>query len=488
MEKKICELKNVSKITLSAVDEESGETVSVELPLVKPVYGAPCIDLSKLNALTGLTTLDPGFTGTSSCRSSITYIDGPKGVLLHRGYRIDELASKSSYLEVCYLLLHGRLPETARRLALFEQEVTRRMTVHVRLKSFMSGFPDNAHPMAVMVGTVGALSAFYCRHSVRGMDEEARALAAVRVVAKLATVAAMSYKHSIGEPFVSPRRDLSFSANFLRMCFSSPLDTQDGFVPPKVFEQAIDLFFLLHADHEQNASTSTVRLAASSEANPFACVASGIASLWGPMHGGANEAVIAMLREIKTSENIPRFLERAKDKNDPFKLMGFGHRVYKNFDPRAKEMKRLALLCIAEREKIDASGDDEDAYLTSKLPIGSEFCDRGHLPHESSSSSVDGQVRTLFKLAVDLEEAALKDSYFVDRKLFPNVDFYSGLALTAIGIPVSMFTCLFAVGRGIGWVAHWKEFVEEKSRRIGRPRQLYVGEEMRSYVPIQSRV
>mmetsp|Transcript_11706 Transcript_11706/g.37262 ORF Transcript_11706/g.37262 Transcript_11706/m.37262 type:complete len:517 (+) Transcript_11706:25-1575(+) len=474
--RRLADVEGLRTVRLSATDEASGETISVDLPVIKPVYGAPCIDISKLQALSGLYTLDPGFTGTSSCRSSITYIDGPEGILLHRGYAIDELAAKSSYLEVVYLLLNGELP-SSRQLTMFKQEVTRRMTVHERLRNFISGFPDSAHPMAIMVGTVGALSAFYCQTFVGKMDDAARALAAIRVVAKLPTVAAMSYKHSIGQPFVYPRRDLTFAANLLNMCFSSPLDQGEFVPPPKAFVDAIDVFLLLHADHEQNASTSTVRLAGSSEANPFACVASGIASLWGPMHGGANEAVIAMLREIGTPENIPAYLARAKDKTDPFRLMGFGHRVYKNHDPRAKEMRRLALDCIAERERLDAAEADEDAYLTSRAPLGDSTLE--HIPPQ--------ELRRLFDLATKLEAAALADDYFVQRKLFPNVDFYSGLALTAIGMPVSMFTPLFAVGRAVGWVAHWKEFVEEPTRKIGRPRQLYVGEKRRTYPSFHER-
>ena len=315
-------------VTVSARDENSGEEITIQLPIVRGSAGAPAVDISSLPAATGLYTLDPGFVATGSCRSAITFIDGPAGVLLHRGYGIDDLAAKSSYLEVVYLLLNNRLPASQRRLDLFTEEVIRRMSVDRRLESFMSGFPDDAHPMAVMVGTVGALSAFYhdCR-GVKAMNESERALAAVRVVAKLPTIAAMAYRHSVGLPYVAPRRGKSFAANLLNMCFASPLDGGEFVAPPAAFVKALDVFLLLHADHEQNASTSTVRMAASSEANPFACVAAGIASLWGPMHGGANEACIRMLREIGTKERIPEFLARAKDKNDPFKLMGFGHRA-----------------------------------------------------------------------------------------------------------------------------------------------------------------
>jgi len=346
--RRISDLAAATHVTVSARDENSGEEITIQLPIVRGSAGAPAVDISTLPAATGLYTLDPGFVATGSCRSAITFIDGPAGVLLHRGYGIDDLAAKSSYLEVVYLLLNNRLPASQRRLDLFTEEVIRRMSVDRRLESFMSGFPDDAHPMAVMVGTVGALSAFYhdCR-GVKAMNESERALAAVRVVAKLPTIAAMAYRHSVGLPYVAPRRGKSFAANLLNMCFASPLDGGEFVAPPPCFEKALDVFLLLHADHEQNASTSTVRMAASSEANPFACVAAGIASLWGPMHGGANEACIRMLREIGTKDRIPEFLARAKDKNDPFKLMGFGHRVYRNIDPRAKEMKKLALDCIA---------------------------------------------------------------------------------------------------------------------------------------------
>ena len=332
--------------------------------------------------------------------------------------------------------------------------------------------------MAVMVGTVGALSAFYhdCR-GVKAMNESERALAAVRVVAKLPTIAAMAYRHSVGLPYVAPRRGKSFAANLLNMCFASPLDGGEFVAPPPCFEKALDVFLLLHADHEQNASTSTVRMAASSEANPFACVAAGIASLWGPMHGGANEACIRMLREIGTKERIPEFLARAKDKNDPFKLMGFGHRVYRNIDPRAKEMKKLALDCIAEFERRNCQ--DRDAYVTASAPVTAST--------GANAAGSPKQLRELFHLAVELERAALADDYFVSRKLFPNVDFYSGLALTAMGIPLTLFTCLFAVGRSAGWVAQWLEALAEPKRRISRPRQVYVGETRRPYPDVRAR-
>ena len=466
-------------VTVSARDENTGEEVSIQLPIVRGSAGAPAVDISTLPAATGLYTLDPGFVATGSCRSAITFIDGPAGVLLHRGYGIDDLAARSSYLEVVYLLLNNRLPASQRRLDLFTEEVIRRMSVDRRLESFMSGFPDDAHPMAVMVGTVGALSAFYhdCR-GVKAMNESERALAAVRVVAKLPTIAAMAYRHSVGLPYVAPRRGKSFAANLLNMCFASPLDGGEFINPPPCFEKALDVFLLLHADHEQNASTSTVRMAASSEANPFACVAAGIASLWGPMHGGANEACIRMLREIGTKDRIPEFLGRAKDKNDPFKLMGFGHRVYRNIDPRAKEMKKLALECIQEFERRNCT--DRDAYVTASAPVTASATG-------ANAAGSPRQLRELFHLAVELERAALADDYFVSRKLFPNVDYYSGLALTAMGIPLTLFTCLFAVGRSAGWVAQWLEALSEPKRRISRPRQVYVGETRRPYPDVRAR-
>ena len=335
MSQKLCDVVGAT-VTLSATAADGSE-VRVELPVVRPTLGPPCVDVTKLHALTGMFTLDPGFMGTASCQSSITFIDGPKGQLLHRGYSIEDLSRKSSYLEVCYLLLNNELPPSRRDFRAFEREIIRRMTVHERLKAFMTGFPDGAHPMAVMVGTVGALSAFYHRGDVKAMTDEARALACVRVVAKMPTIAAMSYKHSIGQPFVYPRGDLTYAANFLRMMFSTPMEPE--YAPPAPYVRAMDALFLLHADHEQNASTSIVRFAGSSDANPFACVAAGVASLWGPSHGGANEAVIKMLREIGDVARIPLFLAKAKDKADPFKLMGFGHRVYRNVDPRAKQMQ-----------------------------------------------------------------------------------------------------------------------------------------------------
>ena len=482
--RRLCDVPNLAEVTLSGVDPATGETIEVKMPLVRGSAGAPCIDVTKLHAATGLYTLDPGFTATSSCRSSITYIDGPRGVLLHRGYAIGELAARSSFLEVCYLLLNGRLPASEKRLKKFEVEVVRRMTVHERLKAFMTGFPDGAHPMAVMVGTVGALSAFYHRGDVRAMDDAARALAAVRVVAKLPTIAAMAYRHSVGLPYVGPRAGKSVAANLLHMCFASPLDCGDWVQPSAVFEKALDVFLLLHADHEQNASTSTVRLAASSEANPFACVASGIASLWGPMHGGANEACIRMLREIGDASRIPEFLARAKDKADPFKLMGFGHRVYRNLDRRAKEMRTLALACIEEYERQHADEQDPDSYVTANVPVGGfkkgttafgehRAATLSETDAAPAGASEEVELRTLFKLAEELERQALADDYFVTRKLFPNVDFYSGLALTAMGIPTSLFTCLFAVGRGVGWIAQWKEAMEDPGRKISRPRQVW---------------
>ena len=472
---KLCDVV-ADSVTLSATAAD-GTEVKVELPVIRPTLGPPVIDVTRLNALTGMFTFDPGFTGTSSCQSSITFIDGPKGQLLHRGYSIEDLASKSSFLEVCFLLLNNELPRSRREFKAFEREILRRMIVHERLKAFMTGFPDGAHPMAVLVGTVGALSAFYHKGDVKVMDDHARALAALRVVAKMPTIAAMSYKQSIGQPFVYPRIDLSYSCNFLRMMFKHPFE--DDYLPPEVYCKTMDVLFLLHADHEQNASTSTVRLAGSSDANPFACVAAGVASLWGPSHGGANEAVIIMLREIGSKDRIPLFLAKAKDKADPFKLMGFGHRVYRNFDPRARQMKVLARECIEECFRQHDAAEREGAWKTSDVPIGA-------VPSESSGSS-PGELRQLLELATALEAAALADDYFASRKLFPNVDFYSGLALTAMGIPLSMFTVIFAIGRSVGWITQWKESIEEPVRKIGRPRQLYVGEAPRPYTTFEER-
>ena len=411
----------------------------VELPILQPSIGPGVIDVRNLRQ-SGYFTYDPGFTSTASCASSLTYIDGPAGLLMHRGYRIEELAKNCSYLEVCYLLLNGDLP-TAQELVKFNAAVLSHMMLHEKLRNFFLGYKDGAHPMSIMVGVVGSLSAFYSAAS------EEHALTAIRVIAKLPSIGAMAYKHSIGQPYVYPRSDLSFAENFLYMMFSTPFE---DYRPPPSFVKAIDLIFLLHADHEQNASTTTVRIAGSSNANPLACVAAGIASLWGPMHGGANEATIKMLREIGSVDDIPSFVEKVKNKET--KLMGFGHRVYKSTDPRAKQIKKLT-----------------------------------HAVLNSLGESADPKLKPLLQVAVALEEAALRDEYFTSRKLFPNVDFYSGLVLTAMGFPTSMFTVLFAIGRSAGWIAQWKESVQEKNRRISRPRQMYSGPLERRFVPIEER-
>ena len=404
--------------------------------------GPQVIDIRKLYADTGLFTYDPGFTSTASCDSGLTYIDGGKGILLHRGYPIDQLAEQSSFMEVAYLLLRGELPSKD-ELADFSRTITRHTMVHEQLTSFFRGFRRDAHPMAIMCGVVGALSSFY-HDSTDINDPMQRQIASHRLVAKMPTIAAMAYKYSVGQPFVSPRNDLSYAGNFLNMTFSVP--AEDYVIDP-VIEDAMDKIFILHADHEQNASTSTVRLAGSSGANPFACIAAGIACLWGPAHGGANEAALNMLRTIGTVDRIPEFIARAKDKDDPFRLMGFGHRVYKNYDPRAKVMQKTANEVLAK--------------LGVKDPI--------------------------FDVARELEHIALNDPYFVEKKLYPNVDFYSGIILSAIGFPTTMFTVLFALARTVGWVAQWNEMISDPAQKIGRPRQLYTGPTMRDYVPVEKR-
>ena len=404
--------------------------------------GPDVVDIRKFYADTGMFTYDPGFTSTASCRSTITYIDGDEGVLLHRGYSIGELAEQSSFMEVCYLLLNSELP-TADELSKFSTTITRHTMVHEQLASFFSGFRRDAHPMAIMCGVVGALSAFY-HDSTDIHDPVQRTIASHRLIAKMPTIAAMAYKYSVGQPFLYPDNSLSYTGNFLRMTFGVPAEPYR--VDP-VIEQAMDRIFILHADHEQNASTSTVRLAGSSGANPFACIAAGIACLWGPAHGGANEAALNMLREIGRPERIPEFIARAKDKNDPFRLMGFGHRVYKNYDPRATVMQKTV------REVFKAMNVSD--------PV--------------------------FDVALQLEELALKDDYFAEKKLFPNVDFYSGVILSAIGFPTSMFTALFALARTVGWVAQWNEMITDPDQKIGRPRQLYAGDTARSYVPMGER-
>ncbi|HEV7293543.1 MAG TPA: citrate synthase [Devosia sp.] len=414
-----------------------------EFPVLSGTVGPDVIDIRSLYAKTGLFTYDPGFTSTAACDSSITYIDGDKGELLYRGYPIDQLAEKSSYLEVCYLLLYGELP-TKQKLAEFDQLVTRHTMVHEQMHYFYRGFRRDAHPMAIMTGVVGAMAAFY-HDSTDINDPQQREIASIRMIAKMPTIAAMAYKYSVGQPFVYPRNDLDYASNFLHMCFSVPAEEYK--VDPRI-ARAMDLIFTLHADHEQNASTSTVRLSGSSDANPFACIAAGVACLWGPAHGGANEAALNMLREIGTVDRIPEFIARAKDKSDPFRLMGFGHRVYKNYDPRAKVMQETA------KEVLDILGVENNPTL---------------------------------QVARELEKIALEDPYFVERKLYPNVDFYSGVILDAIGFPTSMFTVLFAVARTVGWISQWKEMIGDPQKKIGRPRQLYNGSPLRDYVELSAR-
>ena len=416
---------------------------TLELPILSPTAGPDVIDIRKLYGQGGVFTYDPSFTSTASCDSTITFIDGEKGELLHRGYPIDQLAEKSHYLEVCYLLLYGELP-SAEQLEDFEYRVTHHTMLNEQMQNFFRGFRRDAHPMAIMVGVVGAMSAFY-HDSTDVTDPWQREVASIRLIAKMPTIAAWAYKYSVGQPFVYPRNDCDYATNFLRMCFAVP--AEDYVVNP-ILSRAMDRIFTLHADHEQNASTSTVRLASSSGANPFACIAAGIACLWGPAHGGANQACLEMLKEIGTPNRIPEYLERAKDKDDPFRLMGFGHRVYKNFDPRARVMKQSA------DEVLDLLGIDNNPIL---------------------------------QVAKELERAALDDPYFSEKKLFPNVDFYSGIILEAMGFPTSMFTPIFAVSRTVGWVSQWKEMISDPAMRIGRPRQLYIGEGLRDYVEIESR-
>ncbi|MDM7957753.1 MULTISPECIES: citrate synthase [Blastomonas] len=404
--------------------------------------GPDVIDIRKLYAETGCFTYDPGFTSTASCDSALTYIDGDEGVLLHRGYPIGELAEDSSFMEVSYLLLNGELP-SKEELETFTYTISRHTMLHEQLMQFYRGFRRDAHPMAIMCGVVGALSAFY-HDSTDIADPEHRRISSHRLIAKMPTIAAAAYKYSVGQPFVYPDNSLSYTGNFLKMTFGVPAEPYE--VNP-VVERALDRIFILHADHEQNASTSTVRLAGSSGANPFACIAAGIACLWGPAHGGANEAALNMLREIGTPDKIPEYIARAKDKNDPFRLMGFGHRVYKNYDPRATVMQKTV------REVFDA--------LKVNDPV--------------------------FEVALQLEEMALNDPYFIEKKLFPNVDFYSGVILSAIGFPTTMFTVLFALARTVGWVAQWNEMISDPGQKIGRPRQLYTGPTQRGYVPVGER-
>ena len=419
------------------------EGKTVELPILSPTVGPDCLDIRKLYAQGDVFTYDPGFTSTAACDSAITYIDGDKGELLYRGYPIDQLAEKSHYLEVCYLLLNGELPNR-QQMEDFEFRITRHTMIHEQIHNFFRGFRRDSHPMATMVGVVGAMSAFY-HDSLDINDPWQREVASMRLIAKLPTIAAMAYKYSIGQPFVYPRNDLDYASNFLHMCFSVPAESYH--VEPAL-AKAMDRIFTLHADHEQNASTSTVRLAGSSGANPFACIAAGIACLWGPAHGGANQACLEMLREIGTVDRIPEFVARAKDKNDPFRLMGFGHRVYKNFDPRAKVMKESA------DEVLELLGVHDNETL---------------------------------QVAKELEKIALSDPYFVEKKLYPNVDFYSGIILEAMGFPTSMFTPIFALSRTVGWISQWKEMIGDPAGKIGRPRQLYTGETMRDYTDVDAR-
>lgn len=427
--------------TFTLINDQTGE--SFKLPVVEGTVGPKSIDVRKLYAETGHFTFDPSYTSTASCKSRLTYIDGEEGVLMHRGYDIKDLTEKSSFLEVAYLLLYGDLPNKDQKQQ-FENDIRYHTMVNEQVHFFFRGFRRDAHPMAVMCGVVGALSAFY-HDSLDIWDPRQREISTHRLIAKIPTLAAMSLKYAIGQPFMYPRNDLDFSENFLYMCFGVPAEP---YVVNPVLAKAMDKIFILHADHEQNASTSTVRLAGSSQANPFACIASGITSLWGPSHGGANQAVLEMLEQIGNKENIPEYLERAKDKDDPFRLMGFGHRVYKNYDPRASVLRESC------HEVLEDLGIQDDPMLD---------------------------------LAMELEKIALEDPYFVERKLFPNVDFYSGIILKAMGFPTAMFPVLFALARTVGWVSQWKEMIEEPSLRIGRPRQVYTGPAARPYIDLKDR-
>ena len=415
----------------------------IEFPILEPVHGNDCIDIRTLGGKTGLFTYDSGFMSTASCSSTITFIDGDKGELLYRGYPIEQLAEKCEFLDVAYLLKHGELPN-AKQKEEFVNIIKTHTMIHEQMSRFYQGFRRDAHPMAVMVGVVGALSAFY-HDAGEFADQTHRNIAFNRVVAKLPTIVAMAYKYSMGEPFMYPRNDLSYTANFMHMMFGTPCERYE---PNPVLVHALDTIFTLHADHEQNASTSTVRLAGSSGANPYACISAGIGCLWGPAHGGANEACLKMLEEIGDVSRVPEYIKRAKDKDDPFRLMGFGHRVYKNFDPRAKLMQKV---CTDVLQELGLEND------------------------------------RLFKLAMELERIALEDDYFVERKLYPNVDFYSGIVQKAIGIPTTMFTCIFALARAVGWMSQWEEMVTDPEHKIGRPRQLYMGTPRRDVPPVAAR-
>ena len=432
--------KPTNRKTVTVTDNVTGK--SADLPLLDGSIGPQVVDIRRLYSDLGHFTFDPGYTATGSCESKITYIDGDVGELLYRGYPIEQLAEKSDFMEVCYLLLYGDLP-TRDQKDNFVRTVTHHTMVHEQLTRFFSGFRRDAHPMAVMCGVVGALSAFY-HDSTDIADPHQRMVASHRLIAKMPTIAAMTYKYSVGQPFMYPKNALDYAENFLHMTFGVPCEEMK--VSPTL-AKAMDKIFILHADHEQNASTSTVRLAGSSGANPFACIAAGIASLWGPAHGGANEAVLKMLMQIGNKSRIPEFVKRAKDKNDNFMLMGFGHRVYKNFDPRAKVLRDSC------HEVLDELGVEDP----------------------------------LLDLAMELERIALKDDYFIEKKLYPNVDFYSGIILKAMGFPTSMFTVLFAIARTVGWVAQWNEMIEDPNQKIGRPRQLYTGPTKRNYTPIAQR-
>jgi len=419
------------------------DNTSLELPIREGSAGPKAFDVSSVYRETGMFTYDPGFMATASCRSTITFIDGEKGILRYRGYPIEQLAEHSSFLEVSYLLLHGDLP-SPEQLTEFEYVIGHHTMIHESLKTFYQGFRYDAHPMATMVGVVGSLSAFY-HDSLDIHDPRHREISAHRLIAKMPTIAACSFKRHKGEPFIYPKNDLSYTANFMRMMFATPCE---DFEPDPIAAKALDLLFILHADHEQNASTSTVRIAGSSGANPFACISAGIASLWGPAHGGANEAVLNMLDEIGDVSNVEKYVAKAKDKNDPFRLMGFGHRVYKNHDPRARIIRKV---CYDVLEQVADNNNP------------------------------------MFELALKLEEIALKDDYFVSHKLYPNVDFYSGIIYRALGIPMNMFTVMFAIARTSGWIAHWMEMIADPTHRIARPRQIYEGAAERNYIPLDKR-
>ncbi|MEJ2528549.1 MAG: citrate synthase [Gammaproteobacteria bacterium] len=430
----------MSKNTMTFRDNRTGK--EVELPIIEGTTGPAVVDCTKFYSDFGMFMLDPGFRATASCESKITFIDGEKGILQHRGYPIEQLAEHSSYLETCYLLMYGELPNHE-QFGKFRQLVTEHTMVHEQLLQFYKGFRRDAHPMAIMVGVVGALSAFY-HDSLDIRDPKHREISAIRVLAKLPTIAAASYKYYTGQPFIYPNNSLSYAANFINMMFSTPCEEYK--ISPVIVD-AMDKIFILHADHEQNASTATVRLAGSSQANPFACISAGISALWGPAHGGANEAVLRMLEEIGSPDRVSEYVKRAHDPNDPFRLMGFGHRVYKTYDPRAKIMKKMC--------------DDLLAAIRLDDP--------------------------LLEIAKELEEVALKDAYFVDHNLYPNVDFYSGIVLRAIGIPTNMFTVMFAIGRLPGWISQWKESMDDPQWRISRPRQVYVGPNLTHYTPMEDR-